>query len=60
VRSSGSHDVDLAVEHVLRKVVETTPLPGLSDGAVTLNVGGGAIVQDARLESGDARAIAPR
>lgn len=49
VRSSGSREVDYAVAQVLRKVVETHPLTGLSDGAVTLNVGGGAIVQGENL-----------
>ena len=45
VRSSGSPDTDRAVETVLRKiVVADTPL-GLTDGAVTLNVGPAPIAE---------------
>ena len=40
VRSSGSRDTDVAVETVLKKVVVKDPLFGLTDGAVTLTVGG--------------------
>ncbi len=45
LRSSGSHDADHAVEAVLRKVLRANPLLGLTDAAVTLNVGQAAIVQ---------------
>ena len=45
LRSSGSHDADLAVEAVLRKILLANPLLGLTDGAVTLNVGEAALVE---------------
>ena len=45
LRSSGSHDADHAVEAVLRKILRANPLLGLTDGAVTPNVGQAAIVQ---------------
>lgn len=38
MQSSGDRDTDLTVERVLRKVVETDPPVGLSNGAVSLNV----------------------
>ena len=45
LRSSGSRADDLAVETVLRKIVMANPPLGLTDGAVTLNVGGARIVE---------------
>ena len=45
LRSSGSPDADHAVEGVLRKILRANPLLGLTDAAVTLNVGDAAIVQ---------------
>lgn len=45
LHSSGSRDADRAVEAVLRKILRANPLLGLTDGAVTLNVGQAAIVE---------------
>ncbi|HLZ83874.1 MAG TPA: TonB C-terminal domain-containing protein [Caulobacteraceae bacterium] len=45
VRSSGSHDVDLAAETVLKKVVARDAPLGLTDGAVLMTVGATPIVQ---------------
>jgi TonB family protein len=44
-RSSGSADTDRAVAGVLRKILVTDAPVGLLNGAVTLNVGQGAMVQ---------------
>jgi TonB family protein len=49
IRTSGSPEVDRAVAAVLRKIVLADAPVGLLDGAVTLNVGSGPVVQaDAR------------
>lgn len=48
LKSSGSRTTDWAVEAVLRRVVLAHPPLGLSDGAVTLNVGYPGAVQAAR------------
>ncbi len=45
LHSSGSRDIDAAVEDVLKKVIWMNPPAGLADGAVTLNTGNGAIVK---------------
>jgi TonB family protein len=45
LHSSGSRDTDAAVVAVLEKIIRSKPPSGLVDGAVTLNVGEGAIVQ---------------
>ena len=45
VRSSGSRDADIAVEALLKKVVERKPLYGLTDGAVLLTVDGNPVVE---------------
>ncbi|MDB5479125.1 MAG: hypothetical protein JWO83_178 [Caulobacteraceae bacterium] len=45
VRSSGSPDADAAVETVLRKVVVSNPLFGLTDGAVSMTVTAAPIVE---------------
>jgi len=45
IRSSGSPATDKAVAQVLRKIVVADAPIGLLDGAVTLNVGRGGIVQ---------------
>ena len=45
VRSSGSHDVDLAAETVLKKVVARDAPLGLTDGAVLMTVSATRIVQ---------------
>ncbi len=44
-RSSGSADTDRAVAGVLRKILLTDAPLGLLNGAVTLNVGHGAMIQ---------------
>src|SRR5258708_18586274 len=46
-RSSGSPDTDRAVADGLRKIVLADAPIGLLDGAVTLNVGQGAVIQAA-------------
>jgi TonB family protein len=45
LRSSGSHDLDVAVETVLKRVVRSDPPIGLTDGAVLMTVGGAPVVQ---------------
>ena len=45
VRSSGSPDTDRAVKTVLRRILLLNAPLGLTDGAVTLNVGQAPIVQ---------------
>jgi TonB family protein len=45
LRTSGSPDVDRAVTEVLRRLMATNAPLGLLDGAVTLNVGQGAVLQ---------------
>ena len=47
VRSSGSHDADIAVETLLKKVVAREPIFGLADGAVLLTVNGAPMVEAA-------------
>lgn len=47
LRSSGSPQTDRAVAAILRKVLVADAPVGLLDGAVTLNVGQGAVVQAA-------------
>jgi TonB family protein len=44
-RTSGSPDTDRAVAEVLRKVLLSDAPVGLLNGAVTLNVGQGALIQ---------------
>lgn len=48
LRSSGSRQTDRAVETVLKRVIRADPPLGLTDGAVTLNVGGPSARADAR------------
>ena len=45
VHSSGTHDADIAVETLLKKVVSREPLFGLADGAVLLTVNGAPMVE---------------
>jgi len=45
MRSSGSADTDRAVAGVLRKILVSDAPLGLMNGAVTLNVGHGAMLQ---------------
>ncbi|HEY2753733.1 TonB family protein [Phenylobacterium sp.] len=45
IRSSGSTETDQAVANVLRSVIWANAPSGLTNGAVTLNVGKSAIVQ---------------
>lgn len=45
IRSSGSTETDRAVAGVLRKILVTDAPLGLMNGAVTLNVGHGAMIQ---------------
>lgn len=45
LRSSGSRQVDAEVVDMLTKIIRSKPPSGLVDGAVTLNLGKGAIVQ---------------
>jgi TonB family protein len=45
IRTSGSPETDRAVTEVLRKIVLTDAPIGLLNGAVTLNVGQGAVIQ---------------
>ncbi|HEV7384546.1 MAG TPA: TonB C-terminal domain-containing protein [Phenylobacterium sp.] len=45
IRTSGSRDTDRAVAEVLRKVLVADAPVGLLNGAVTLNVGQGALIQ---------------
>ncbi len=45
IRTSGSPDIDRAVAEVLRKVLVADAPVGLLNGAVTLNVGQGALIQ---------------
>ncbi len=48
LRSSGSRQTDRVIEAVLKRVIRADPPLGLTDGAVTLNVGGSSARADAR------------